>query len=30
MKASKRDIILFLIIDFVVCATIVLVVLNKG
>ena len=30
MKASKRDIILFLIIDFVVCAAIVLAVLNKG
>jgi hypothetical protein len=30
VKASKRDILLFLIIDFVVCATIVLVVLNKG
>jgi len=30
MKAGKRDVILFLIIDFVICATIVVVVLNKG
>ncbi len=29
MKASKRDLILFLVIDFMVCAAIVLVVLNK-
>jgi hypothetical protein len=29
MKASKRDLILFLVIDFVVCMAIVLVVLNK-
>ena len=30
MKLSKRDITLFLIIDFVICATIVVLVLNKG
>ncbi len=29
MKASKRDLILFLVIDFVVCMAIVLAVLNK-
>lgn len=29
MKASKRDVILFLVIDFIVCMAIVLVVLNK-
>lgn len=29
MKASKRDLILFLVIDFVVCVAIVLAVLNK-
>jgi hypothetical protein len=29
MKASKRDLILFLVIDFVVCMAIVFVVLNK-
>jgi hypothetical protein len=29
MKASKRDLILFLVIDFMVCMAIVLVVLNK-
>ena len=30
MKFSKRDIILFLAIDFVICAAIVVMVLNKG
>jgi hypothetical protein len=30
MKASKRDLILFLVIDFIVCMTIVVLVLNKG
>jgi hypothetical protein len=30
MKLSKRDLILFLIIDFAVCAAIVVIVLNKG
>ena len=29
MKASKRDLILFLVIDFVVCLAIVFVMLNK-
>ena len=29
MKASKRDLILFLVIDFMVCLAIVLAVLNK-
>lgn len=29
MKASKRDLILFLVIDFVVCMAIVIAVLNK-
>lgn len=30
MKVSKRDLILFLAIDFVICAVIVVLVLNKG
>jgi very-short-patch-repair endonuclease len=30
MKFTKRDVILFLIIDFICCATIVVLVLNKG
>lgn len=30
MKLAKRDLILFLIIDFLVCVSIVVLVLNKG
>lgn len=30
MKIAKRDLILFLVLDFLVCAAIVVLVLNKG
>lgn len=30
MKPAKRDLILFLVLDFLVCAAIVVLVLNKG
>jgi hypothetical protein len=30
MKLAKRDLILFLVIDFLICASIVVLVLNKG